>query len=115
MSSPGWLVPWWPALIVDRKEDEKNLTLAPGEMLPIAAEGNRMVELFNHDHRVAVLAVKCLVEYTSQIGKVSGAMAHANAVIDATKRPAHTSRAKGFRSSSICLMSWVARYRRRRP
>lgn len=72
--------PWWPAVIVDRKEHEKNITTEAQKKLPVEANNNRTVELFNYSQRVAVLQLKRLVEYSSHINKVSGADAHRNSV-----------------------------------
>lgn len=36
--------PWWPAVVVDRKKQEKNLKLEPDETLPVEKVNTRMVE-----------------------------------------------------------------------
>lgn len=77
---------WWPAFIVDRKEREKQLRLQPAATLPAATDDSRMVKYFNDCRRVAVLEVKDLLEYSTNIRKVYYASEVTNHVIDACEQ-----------------------------
>lgn len=76
-------LPWWPAVVVNRKQREQHLVMEPGETVPREADTNRMVEFFHLNQRVAVLQVKRLVEYATHMKKISSAGVHINDIINA--------------------------------
>lgn len=80
--------PWWPAVVIDRKEREKNVLVEHTETLPAAAIYNRLVKFFPNDgEKVAVLEVDDLLEYSTNLHKVSRAGdADINNVIDACEK-----------------------------
>lgn len=60
--------PWWPAVIVNRKEKEPDVELTDDDMpLPAESDTNRMVEFFNDDGRVAILELNNIREYTANM------------------------------------------------
>lgn len=75
--------PWWPSVVVNRTEHEKTLVLDPGEILAEESPSNRMVEFFNDNKRVAVLELKDLLEYSTNVHKVNRAGQNTNLVIAA--------------------------------
>lgn len=59
--------PWWPALIRERELHEQKLLPAERAVLPAYAGDSRMVEFFNDGNRVAVIKIRAMAEYSSNM------------------------------------------------
>ncbi len=93
--------PWWPAIVVNRKEREPGVELEEGEKLAPESQSNRMVEFFNDEGRVAVIQVNDICEYTTNMKLVRQSGKPRKDVIKACREANHHIETKGTRAQTI--------------